>query len=618
MASFVPTDGNDTYTGSFGRDLLFGGLGNDKLSGGENNDSLHGGAGDDTLIGGNGGDIINGDAGKDSINGGNGDDQVFVGYDSSFYDGRSGVGVGNAIQQVKGDKLNGGHGVDTLFIEASLETKGLTFKAATPAKSVTFAGASITGFERYAIWGGSGKDVLTGYVLNDRLYGNGGDDKLSGLAGNDSLIGGAGKDTLLGGNGRDTVEGGDGNDSIEGGAGSDNLSGETYYTFGSTGGNDTIKGGAGDDFINGNGGKNVLNGEAGNDGITFHAGDKADGGSGVDRLSLDFSDQTNAENFKMAAALTFKAGGTAKGFEILDFDGGSGADKVTGGAQSDYLYGGDGNDSLVGGKGSDQLDGGDGNDTVRGGADSDNLSDGLGADKLYGEDGNDFINVSENGYTMDLQKDVVDGGAGTDSVTFYSYNWSVVLDLSNQKNNDGYIKGDTFTSIERFTGTGYDDILKGGSGNDRLDGNGADDILVGGGGNDTLIGNSGADHFTGGAGKDFFELSLGFNYYSNDTWLGDTITDFKSGQDKIGLYGASLGLGFPYNKGVAITTVSGTADPVSTASKANLIFNSTSHELWFDMDGKGGEYDAVLLATLEGVKSVKASDFDFVTASYLI
>jgi hypothetical protein len=91
--------------------------------------------------------------------------------------------------------------------------------------------------------------------------------------GDDILLGGAGNDVLIGGAGNDSLDGGTGNDRLYGGAG-----------------DDTLAGGAGDDYLDGGAGHNVVSGGAGNDLIVYHEGDTIFGGSGVDMLLVDTSE----------------------------------------------------------------------------------------------------------------------------------------------------------------------------------------------------------------------------------------------------------------------------------------------------------------------------------------
>src|SRR6185436_5798846 len=68
----------------------------------------------------------------------------------------------------------------------------------------------------------------------------------------------------------------------------------------------------------------------------------------------------------------------------------------------------------------------------------------------------------------------------------------------------------------------------GGVGKDLLDGGNDDDTLFGGNGKDVLNGGAGADTLTGGRGSDTF-------LFTDLTGGPDTITDFKSHLDKIGI-----------------------------------------------------------------------------------
>ena len=72
-------------------------------------------------------------------------------------------------------------------------------------------------------------------------------------------------------------------------------------------------------------------------------------------------------------------------------------------------------------------------------------------------------------------------------------------------------------------GTGWDDLIVGGAGNDTLSGSGGDDVLMDG---------AGQDRMTGGAGADIFVLAK--------DGATDTITDFTPGQDRLDLSGWGL------------------------------------------------------------------------------
>jgi Ca2+-binding RTX toxin-like protein len=86
-----------------------------------------------------------------------------------------------------------------------------------------------------------------------------------------------------------------------------------------------------------------------------------------------------------------------------------------------------------------------------------------------------------------------------------------------------------------LTGTGRDDFLAGGEGNDSLTGLGGDDDLIGQGGNDTLKGGTGDDLINAGAGNDSVEGGIGDDEISgaagNDTLKGGDGLDVMTGGD---------------------------------------------------------------------------------------
>jgi len=76
----------------------------------------------------------------------------------------------------------------------------------------------------------------------------------------------------------------------------------------------------------------------------------------------------------------------------------------------------------------------------------------------------------------------------------------------------------TFVSSSHLAGTGADEVISGGSGNDEIHGGGGDDIIYGHGGDDTiwggdgddlLLGGPGNDHLYGGAGDDTLKGQAG-------------------------------------------------------------------------------------------------------------
>ena len=243
-------------------------------------------------------------------------------------------------------------------------------------------GTSLINLEQLSFYGGTGGDRVTGGALNDEIAGNGGNDTLYGLSGNDALRGGAGNDTGYGGAGNDLLYDDAGNDRLYGGDGHDSLDGFT--------------------------GNDLIFGDIGNDAIFIDAGegvDTVDGGAGTDFLNLDRTGSAQAVIWSLinpAIAQILADGTRIVNVERMHFDGGSGNDRVTGGALEDDLSGGLGGDTLVGGAGQDDLFGGAGHDRLDGGT---------GVDTLRGGTGNDLFVVDSN---LDLVWE--DAGDGIDTV----------------------------------------------------------------------------------------------------------------------------------------------------------------------------------------------------------
>lgn len=221
------------------------------------------------------------------------------------------------------------------------------------------------------LFGAGGNDELHGGDDNDTIYGNEGDDIFYGGNGDDKLYGGADNDKLYGGNGDDYIKGHSGEDYLKG------HSGEDYLRGGD--GDDLLKGGSDDDLLKGEDEDDTIYGEDGND--VFYGGngdDKLYGGSGDDKLyggaDDDYIKGHSGEDYlKGHSGEDYLRGGDDD--DLLK--GGSGDDLLKGENDDDTIYGEDGNDTLYGGGGGDLLDGGSGNDFLDGGG-------GSGTDKLYG------------------------------------------------------------------------------------------------------------------------------------------------------------------------------------------------------------------------------------------
>ncbi|UFH59077.1 Ig-like domain-containing protein [Sulfurovum mangrovi] len=124
------TSGDDTLNSSTsgGSDeRLYGHEGDDTINGGDGNDLIRGGAGDDTLNGGDGNDILIDGNGADTFSGGEGDDWIVISDTESFV------------------SIDGGTGVDTLYLSGSSMTLDLSGISGTTLTSIEKIDLSGTG-----------------------------------------------------------------------------------------------------------------------------------------------------------------------------------------------------------------------------------------------------------------------------------------------------------------------------------------------------------------------------------------------------------------------------------------------------------------------------------------
>jgi hypothetical protein len=166
------------------------------------------------------------------------------------------------------------------------------------------------------------------------------------------------------------------------------------------------------------------------------------------------------------------------------------------------------------------VDAGPGDDEVGGGVGADTLSGGPGLDKLIGGDGNDLFPGGDS-----ADSDVIDGGAGTNTVDYRARNNAIRVNLGDSTASQGEPgENDTLTQIQ---------IVYGGDGADSLGGDDGANRLDGGAGNDAIAGGAGNDDLTGGAGRDQIDAGDGNDYVDAHDLAGDTIA-CGPGKDEIG------------------------------------------------------------------------------------
>ena len=402
----------------------------------------------------------------------------------------------------------------------------------------------------------------------------------------------AGDDTLTGTDGDDTIDGLAGNDSLDGLAGNDVLIGGA--------GNDTLSGGAGDDTLRGGGGTDVI-----------------DGGDGIDTNSFEDISADTTATVNADGTGTAVYGGVSEEFTgIENLTGGSGNDVLTAtGAADNVISGGAGDDVIAGGGGTDVLDGGEGNDTnsfegigvgvtanlgdgtasygmvtetftnfenLRGSSNDDSLRGDGGVNVLEGADGDDTLIWSGG-------EDTLDGGAGVDTADYGTSGVGVDIDLgagtavrdlgdavvASSQQQTGPVETDTLISIENAVGSEFDDVIRG---------SGADNVIDAGAGDDRVIWTGGEDVLDGGEGVDTLDYA----------------TSSVGANIQLGAGTVTRELGFDVT--VENAEVADDATFVAAAEAGNLYFNVHTDEF------PGGEIRGQLSVssdeTVDGVRTI--------------
>lgn len=167
--------------------------------------------------------------------------------------------------------------------------------------------------------------------------------------------------------------------------------------------------------------------------------------------------------------------------------------------------GGSGNDRLAGSSIADALYGGEGRDVVRGNGGDDALRDGRATRVIPPDrfDGRFFPSELGPAAPVAAERDVFDGGAGTDTLGYEGRRRGVIADLARTDRHAG-TRGerDSLRGLERLEGGNGGDRLMGDHSANTLLGSEGDDVLIGRGGDDELELGAGANRGRGGAGDD--------------------------------------------------------------------------------------------------------------------
>jgi len=418
---------------------------------------------------------------------------------------------------------------------------------------------------------GAGTDTLSNF------------DDLTGSAFNDVLEGDGAGNTLDGGGGINTVSYAHAASGVTvrlalqgqqntGGAGVDTLS--NFQNLTGSAFNDTLEGDGGNNVLDGGGGTNTVSYAHAASGVTvslaLQGQTQNTGGAGTDILS----------NFQNVGGSNF-------------------ADHLTGDAGDNVIDGGSG--------GSDVLDGGGGVNTVSFASASAGVivslalqgqgqATGLGTDIL-----SNFQNLTGSAFDDTLEGDagnnILDGGAGTNTVSYVhaAAGVNVTLALPGQAQGTGGAGTDTLLHFQNLTGSAFNDVLEGDSGNNALDGGGGVNTVSyahASGGVNVSLALQGQAESTGGAGVDTLSnfrnlIGSAFNdvladssddnvltgAMGADTFVlggggADTITDFSHAQGDIINLGR-FGIFHSLSDVLAASTQVG-ADTVITAGGSTL------------------------------------------------
>jgi len=436
-----------------------------------------GNSGADQLIGGGGNDLLAGGAGTDVIDGG-------LGIDTNSF-----VGIGEATDPLTPSFAG---------VTATINADGTG--------TATFGGAS----EDF-----SGIENLYGSEKNDSLTGNDSVNVINGGLGNDRLFGLGGDDVLTGGLVVDVID-----------SGFNLFSGDrplTSFATMQTPADLVTEAEAGNLYVNVNT-NDFPDGEIRGQ-FLLESDTTVDGVRTLQlRASLDSAQTLNGASDSQATAIatvsiivdgsdvTYRSNLNVDGIRTADLLPGTDTSAVQirnapAGANGPVIAdpvqaaGGDVNGNAL--TAEDAADTGNGSVFVKSLIiDSDIIDGGAGNDTLIGGTGNDTL-IGGSG------TDIIDGGAGFDFNSFQGLEVGVTATLAADRSGTASY-GDvteSFTGIERLIGSENDDvftvtgsattILRGEGGNDVLTGGNGSDLIIGGLGNDTISGLGGNDRLVG-------------------------------------------------------------------------------------------------------------------------
>lgn len=601
--------------GSAFNDILIGNALNNTITGGDGNDLMEGLAGADNFNGGNGIDTVSYAHAAAGVIMDLGTSGLYIKIGDALASANDAVTVSgglvtavdtytnveNIIGSIHNDTLAGNSLANTIeggagndYLDGGANSNGYDIASYANAPGPVTVSLALQGSAQNTV--NAGNDTLINF---EGLLGSSSGDTLTGDDGNNWIDGGSGADTLNGGNllpghyDSDTLAYSSfvnnvTNEGVNVTLNGANDQGDTISNFENLTGsryNDTLTGDANSNIIEGDLGDDVLDGGGYTDAGTGGIGDTVSYAHAASYVEVDLSKTTSQET--RGAGLD-----TITNFQNLT--GSDYGDTLTGNNSNNIITAGNGNDVLEGLAGADTFSGGDGIDTVSyahatvgvimdlgastthikvgdtlatandavtvsGGfvtaldtySSIENIIGSSHADVIYGDSGDNVISSGGNvdgGATFDY----IDGGDGSDTITFADAGGSVTVNLTSHTASGAYGNVHIY-NIENIVGSIYSDTLFGDTGNNIIEGGLGNDILHGGGGSDTasystatsgvtvsLAVHNNTAQDTGGAGNDILYYDAGVDdFFSNLT--GSAYNDTLTGDDAANILNGGAG-----------------------------------------------------------------------------
>ena len=595
--------------------LTGNGLGN-VLTGNNAANTLDGGAGDDTLIGGAGDDILDGGTGSNRLYGENGDDTLIMrAYTfGSIYDGGSGVDTLKLDASLTGQRYNEFYilGTDTnktvsienfQFNTLSATTNLVFLQGIDNIPSLLIGGSGADGLlfvfntaGNYTVpkinvtnWTTptsaidyflSGADMIgivasaagTEWITLNASANHTGIEYLHANSGNATLNGTAGAESFyLRTDGIVQVNGGDGNDLVTlAPKYVDPVTSKTYGGFATTFSGCTIDGGLGSDWLWVRNPVTDFQGHLSNIEGIFFETGFYDGVD-ITTIPINAIGISATELAGLTNALGF--GGT--GEMIVRMGGSNGS--IFNGAAYTFIAGSNVRFVVNGADGDQIITGTTGADTVNGLAGNDTLTGGAGTDILDGGDGSDIYLIAA--ASEHAAAEIADTGtSGTDELRFSANLASTLMLYAADTGLERVVIGTGTDAAAVTTGNKALNVDASAVANGlSITGNAGANRITGTAFDDTLNGGAGADSLIGGNGNDTYVIDN----------IGDSITEAAAGgtdlvQVAITVVGSTYALGANLENAIIINT---TASNLTGNSADNIL---TGNNAANSLDGGAG------------------------------